>query len=50
GVAAVELVEKGEYDRMVAIKCSEVTSVPLEEALTVRPVDERVFNMAKIFF
>ncbi len=50
GVAAVELVEKGEYDRMVAIQCGIVTSIPLEEALTVRPVDERVFNMAKIFF
>ncbi len=50
GVAAVEMVEKGEFDRMVAIQCGSVTSVPLEEALTVRLVDERIFNMAKLFY
>ncbi len=50
GVAAVEMVEKGEFDRMVAIQCGTVSSIPLEEALTVRPVDERVFNMAKLFY
>ncbi|HZD61024.1 MAG TPA: ATP-dependent 6-phosphofructokinase [Anaerolineae bacterium] len=50
GVAAVELVEKGELDRMVAIQCGEVTSIPLEEALTTRPIDERVFQMAQLFF
>ncbi|MBE0447308.1 MAG: 6-phosphofructokinase [Actinobacteria bacterium] len=50
GVAAVELVEKGEFDRMVAIQCGDVTSIPLEEALTTRPVDERVFRMAQLFF
>lgn len=50
GVAAVEMVEKGEFDRMVAIQCGTIASIPLEEALTVRPVDERVFNMAKLFY
>lgn len=46
GVVAVELVERGEFDRMVSIRCGEVTSVPLDEALQVRPIDERVFKMA----
>lgn len=50
GVAAVELIEKGEFDRMVAIRCNEVTSIPLAEALTNRPIDERVFQMAQLFF
>ncbi|MEW5706229.1 MAG: ATP-dependent 6-phosphofructokinase [Actinomycetota bacterium] len=50
GVAAVEMVEKGEFDKMVAIRCNTVTSIPLEEALKVRPVDEQILNMAKIFY
>jgi len=50
GIVAVELVEKGDFDRMVSIQCGEVTSIPLEEALTTRPIDERVFQMAQIFF
>lgn len=50
GVTAVELIEKGEFDRMVAIRCGEVTSIPLEDALTTRPIDEKVFQMAQLFF
>ncbi|MCL6473083.1 MAG: 6-phosphofructokinase [Firmicutes bacterium] len=50
GVVAVELVEQGQFDRMVAIRSDKITSIPLEEALTVRPIDERVFEMAKIFY
>lgn len=50
GVAAVELIEKKEYDRMVCIQCGEVTSIPLEEALKVRPIDERVYDMSKLFY
>lgn len=50
GIAAVEMIEKKEFDRMVAFQCGEATSIPLEEALTVRPIDERVFEMAKLFY
>jgi len=50
GIAAVEMIEKKEFDRMVAFQCGEVTSIPLEEALTVRQIDERVFEMAKLFY
>jgi len=50
GIAAVEMIEKKEFDRMVAFQCGEVTSIPLEEALTIRPIDERVFEMAKLFY
>lgn len=50
GIAAIELVEKGEFDRMTAIQCGTVTSIPLEEALTIRPIDERIFQMAQTFY
>ncbi|MDI6816626.1 MAG: ATP-dependent 6-phosphofructokinase [Actinomycetota bacterium] len=50
GIEAIELVEKGEFDRMTSIQHGQVTSIPLAEALTLRPIDERVFEMAQIFF
>jgi ATP-dependent phosphofructokinase / diphosphate-dependent phosphofructokinase len=50
GVAAVELIEKGKFDRMVAMKDGKVISIPLGDALTVRPIDEHVHDMAKIFY
>ncbi|MCL5292245.1 MAG: 6-phosphofructokinase [Actinobacteria bacterium] len=47
GYAAVEMVERGEYDRMVAIQGNQITSVPLEEAIgKTRPVDEALYRMA----
>ncbi|MHB0977393.1 MAG: 6-phosphofructokinase [Candidatus Aquicultorales bacterium] len=47
GYAAVELVEKGEYDRMVAVQGNKVTSVPLEEAIgRTKPIDEETYRMA----
>jgi 6-phosphofructokinase 1 len=50
GVAAVELIEKGEFDRMTAYSCGEVTSIALEDALKVRQIDERVYEMSKLFY
>ncbi len=51
GIAAVELVEKGEFGRMAAIRGSEMTTVPLEEATReLRRVDPRLFAVAETFF
>jgi len=39
GVAAVELIERGEFGRMVALRTPDIVSVPLPEALKARRVD-----------
>lgn len=51
GVTAMELVERGQFDRMVAYQCGEITSIPLEEALgKIKPIDQRLFELAQIFY
>jgi 6-phosphofructokinase 1 len=51
GVHAVELALRGEFGRMVALKGTEIGSVPLEEIADIhRPVDEHIFRTAEIFF
>lgn len=46
GYAAIELVERGEFDRMVAVRGSKITSVPLEEAIgKTKPVDEELYRV-----
>lgn len=51
GVAAVGLVEKGQWDRMVALQGVKVTSVPLEDALAeTKPVDPELLALADIFY
>lgn len=50
GVAAVELVEAGDFDKMVALQGNRVVAVPLEEALAAtKPVDPELLAMAEIF-
>jgi 6-phosphofructokinase 1 len=51
GIAAVELVEQGEFDRMVAYQCGKVTSIPLVEALAkIKPIDENLYKLAQLFY
>jgi len=51
GVHAVELVLRGEFGRMVALKGTTVASVPLEEiADKYRPIDEEIYRTAQTFF
>lgn len=51
GVAAVELVLEGRWGRMVALKGSEITSVPLSDGLDgVKPVSEDLYRTASLFY
>ena len=51
GVAAVGLVEAGEFDRMVALQGSRVVAVDLGDALAnIKPVDPDLLAMADIFY
>lgn len=51
GVAAVELVEAADFDKMVAMQGGRVVSVPLADALgSVKPVDTDLLAMADIFY
>jgi ATP-dependent phosphofructokinase / diphosphate-dependent phosphofructokinase len=50
GVAAAEMVHKGEFGRMVALKGREITSVPFTEALVTRKVDDELYRIASTFF
>lgn len=51
GIAAVDLVAKGEFGKMTALKGQEILPVPLEVAASgIRTVDLDLFAMSKIFF
>lgn len=51
GVAAVDLLHQGAWDRMVAIRGREITDVPLETALNRhKPIDKSLYEMAKLFY
>lgn len=51
GVKAVELVLKGAFGKMVALRGNEIVSVPLKDAVgTLKTVDMGLYEIAKIFF
>ncbi|MFQ5881455.1 MAG: 6-phosphofructokinase [Candidatus Methylomirabilales bacterium] len=51
GIAAVDMVLKGDFGKMVSLQGNKVTAVPLEEAVaTYKEVDPELFEIAKIFF
>lgn len=51
GIAAVDLVAKGEFGKMTALRGQKILPVSLEEATAEnRTVDMEFFNMSKIFF
>ncbi|MBI4378552.1 MAG: 6-phosphofructokinase [Nitrospinae bacterium] len=51
GVAAVELIKKGEFGKMVALKGNKIVGVTLEEAIAkLKTVDLELYDIAEIFF
>jgi phosphofructokinase-like protein len=50
GAHAYEMVRAGEFGRMAAIQGTQMTSVPLEEAVKVKQVDLGMIEIAKRFF
>lgn len=51
GIAAIDLVHEGKFDRMVAIKGNKIVSVPLKEVVGKRkPVDLELYDIASLFF
>jgi 6-phosphofructokinase 1 len=50
GIKACELVEQGEFGKMVALRGSQVVSVDMQEALEMKQVDMGLYDIASIFF
>ena len=50
GFAASEMVHRGEFGKMVALQGRKIVSVPLQEALITRHVDEELYRIASTFF
>lgn len=51
GIAAVDLVHKGEFGKMVALKGNEIGSVDLEEAMSkTKRIDDQLYEIAEVFF
>jgi len=51
GVAAVDLVKRGGFGRMVAIRGTEIVDLPLAEALkSMKLVGPELYDMARVFF
>lgn len=51
GIAAIDLVHKGQFGNMVALQGNEIVSVPLKDVAGKRKtVDLRLYEIAKVFF
>ncbi|MGQ9705524.1 MAG: 6-phosphofructokinase [bacterium] len=51
GISAVDLISRGNYGYMVALKGQEVVSVPLSRAIKqIKQVDDKLYNIARVFF
>jgi 6-phosphofructokinase 1 len=50
GVKACELVQNGEFGKMVALRGNKVIAVGMEEALQLKKVDMELYEMASLFF
>jgi 6-phosphofructokinase 1 len=50
GHAAIDLVARDGWGRMVALQGSEIADVPLADAAKVRPVPEELYRVAEIFY
>lgn len=51
GIAAIDMVHKGEFGRMVSLKGNRITSVPLREVVGKRKtVDLELYDIASVFF
>jgi 6-phosphofructokinase 1 len=51
GVFAADMVQKGEFGKMAALRGSEIAAVPLEEAVAkLKTLDPRLYQIAEVFF
>ncbi len=50
GVAAVELIAKGEFGKMVALQCNKIVPVELGEAIEEKLVTDDWYEMAQVLF
>ncbi|MEE8637939.1 MAG: 6-phosphofructokinase [Candidatus Margulisiibacteriota bacterium] len=51
GIAAIDLVHRKEYGRMVALQGNKIVSVAIEKAVTkLKTVDKELYDIAKVFF
>lgn len=51
GVAAADLLHRGEYGRMVALRGTKIESIPLSDIIgKIRQVDTELYEIAKAFF
>lgn len=50
GVKACELVERGEFGKMVALKGNRIIAIEMEDALKMKKVDMDLYDIAALFF
>jgi phosphofructokinase-like protein len=50
GIKACELIEQGDYGKMVALRGNKIIAVEMDEALKMKLVDMDLFDIASIFF
>jgi ATP-dependent phosphofructokinase / diphosphate-dependent phosphofructokinase len=51
GVYAVEMVKEGKFGRMAALRGTEITDIPIEEAVnTLKTVNDDFYEVARVFF
>lgn len=50
GVKAVDLIARGEFGKMVALKGNKIVAVDMEDALKMKKVDEDLYGIASLFF
>ncbi len=51
GIAAIDLVHRGQFGHMVALQGNEIVSISLKEVMGKRKtVDLRLYEIAKVFF
>jgi 6-phosphofructokinase 1 len=50
GVKACELIENGEFGKIVALKGNKIVSVGMQEALQLKKVDKELYDIASLFF
>jgi len=51
GVAAIDLVHKKDFGKMVCLKGNKISSVPLSEiAKKTKPIEEELYQIAEVFF
>lgn len=50
GIKACELVQNGDFGKMVALKGNKIKAVDMDEALKMKLVDDELYELASIFF